>query len=208
MLSKVQSSAVHGIDAYPVEVETHMEGNVPAFGIVGLPDNTVRESRERVISAIKNSGFEFSYNRRITINLAPANLKKGGSAYDLPIAIGILTARGEISEEKLEDIVILGELALDGSIRPVRGMLSIAVEAKNQRRGIGELLLRELERKTGKVGIKRIYLHTATKNLSAQKLFARMGYRIAGIKKSFYPRGQDAFIMSKDIPRVFKNQGI
>ena len=99
MLSKVHSSAIHGIDAHLVEVETHMEGNVPSFGIVGLPDNTVRESRERVISAIKNCGFDFSYNHRITINLAPANLKKEGSAYDLPIAIGILTAQGEISEE-------------------------------------------------------------------------------------------------------------
>ena len=132
MLSKVQSSAVQGIEAYSVEVETHMEGNVPSFGIVGLPDNAVRESRERVISAIKNSGFDFTYNKRITINLAPANLKKGGSSYDLPIAIGILSARGEISEEKLEDTVILGELSLDGVLRPVRGILSIAVESKKQ----------------------------------------------------------------------------
>ncbi len=132
MLSKVHSSAIHGIDAHLVDVETHMEGNVPSFGIVGLPDNTVRESRERVISAIKNCGFDFSYNHRITINLAPANLKKEGSAYDLPIAIGILAAQGEISEEKLEDIVILGELALDGILRPVRGALSIAVEAKKR----------------------------------------------------------------------------
>jgi magnesium chelatase family protein len=132
MLSKIQSSAVHGIEAYAIEVETHMEGSVPSFGIVGLPDNTVRESRERVVSAIKNSGFDFTFNQRITVNLAPADLKKGGSAYDLPIAIGILAARGEISEEKLEDHLILGELALDGVLRPVRGMLSIAVEAKKR----------------------------------------------------------------------------
>jgi len=130
MLSKVHSSAISGIDAYIVEVETHMEGNVPSFHMVGLPDNTVRESRERVISAIKNSGLTFSFNRRITINLAPADLKKGGSSYDLPIALSILSAQGELSEEKLEDFVILGELALDGTLRPVRGVLSSAIEAK------------------------------------------------------------------------------
>jgi magnesium chelatase family protein len=132
MLSKVHSSAIMGIDAYIVEVETHMEGNIPSFHMVGLPDNTVRESRERVISAIKNSGFTFSFNRRITINLAPADLKKGGSSYDLPIALSILSAQGELSEEKLEDFVILGELALDGSLRPVRGVLSSAVEARKK----------------------------------------------------------------------------
>ena len=133
MLSKVLTAAVHGIDAHPVEVETHMEGNVAGYNMVGLPDNAVRESRERVISAIKNSGFRFSYNRRITINLAPADIKKEGSAYDLPIAIGIMAAAGEISEEKLADHIILGELALDGSLRPIHGTLSIAVEARKRK---------------------------------------------------------------------------
>lgn len=106
MLLKVQSSAVHCIDAFPVEVETHMEGNVPSFQLVGLPDSVVRESRERVISAIKNSGFTFSFNRLITINLAPADLKKAGSSNDLPIAVGILSAQGYISEEKLGRILL------------------------------------------------------------------------------------------------------
>jgi magnesium chelatase family protein len=128
MLSKVLSSAVHGIDAYIVEVETHMEGNIPSFTIVGLPDSAIKESRERVISAIKNSGFRFLYNRRITINLAPADIKKEGSAYDLPIALGILAAQGEISEEKLDDLIIMGELALDGKLRPIHGALPIALE--------------------------------------------------------------------------------
>ena len=137
MLSKVLSAAVYGIDAYIVEVETHMEGNVPYFNIVGLPDNSVRESRERVIAAMKNSGYHFTYNRRITINMAPADIKKEGSAYDLPIAIGIMSAQGEISEEKLNDLVILGELSLDGSVRPVHGVLSIAVEARKRgKRGL------------------------------------------------------------------------
>ncbi len=130
MISKVLTSAVMGIDAYQVEVETHIEGNVPFFTIVGLPDNAVRESRERVVAAIKNSGFRFTHQKRITINLAPADIKKEGSAYDLPIAVGILAALGEIPQSKLNDYLILGELALDGTLRPVHGSLSIAVQAE------------------------------------------------------------------------------
>jgi magnesium chelatase family protein len=137
MLSKVLSSAVQGIDAYIVEVETHMEKSIPSFTIVGLPDSAIKESRERVISAIKNSGFQFLYNRRITINLAPADIKKEGSAFDLPIALGILAAQGEISEEKLDDLIIMGELALDGALRPIHGTLPIAVEvSKRGKRGM------------------------------------------------------------------------
>lgn len=139
MLSNVLSGAVQGIDAFIVEVETHMEGNVPYFGLVGLPDNAVKESRERVISAIKNSGRDFTHNKRIIINLAPADIKKEGSAYDLPIAVGILAARGEISQEKIQDTLMLGELALDGSLRPVHGILPIALSA--QRNKIKNLLV-------------------------------------------------------------------
>ncbi|MBD3224184.1 MAG: magnesium chelatase, partial [Caldithrix sp.] len=130
MISKVYSSGLMGIDAFPVEVETHIEGNVPYFGIVGLPDNAVKESRERVVAAIKNSGYRFVHQRRITINLAPADLKKEGSAYDLPIAVGILAAQGDIVPQPFEKLMILGELALDGSIRPIHGSLSIAARAR------------------------------------------------------------------------------
>ena len=133
MISKVLTSAVMGIDAYQVEVETHIEGNVPFFTIVGLPDNAVRESRERVVAAIKNSGFRFTHQKRITINLAPADIKKEGSAYDLPIAVGILSALGELPQTLLNDYLILGELALDGTLRPVHGSLSIAVQAEKDR---------------------------------------------------------------------------
>jgi len=119
-----------GIDAYLVEVETHTEGNVPYFGIVGLPDNAVKESRERVVAAIKNSGYRFVYQRRITINLAPADVKKEGSSYDLPIAIGIMSAQDDIEIAVIDKYLILGELALDGTIRPVHGSLSIAVKAR------------------------------------------------------------------------------
>lgn len=126
MLSKVLSAAVLGIDAYVVEVETHLEGQLPAFATVGLPEGAVRESKERVNAAIKNSGFRFP-QKRVTVNLAPADIKKEGSAFDLPIAIGILAAMGQVSHERLDDFIILGELSLDGSLRPIRGALPIAM---------------------------------------------------------------------------------
>jgi magnesium chelatase family protein len=131
MISKVHSAAVMGIDAYIVEVETHIERSIPYFGIVGLPDSAVKESRERVVSAIKNSDIPFAHQRRITINLAPADIKKEGSSYDLPIAIGILQAQDDVSCDNLEEFIILGELALDGDIRAVHGVLSIAIKAKD-----------------------------------------------------------------------------
>ncbi len=130
MISKIYSAALMGIDAYLVEVETHIERGIPVFGIVGLPDSAVKESRDRVEAAIKNSGFRFSRQQRITVNLAPADIKKEGSSYDLPIAIGILTARGEVNAEAADRYLILGELALDGSLRPIHGALSIAIKAR------------------------------------------------------------------------------
>ena len=128
MLSKVISSAVLGIDAYPVEVETDLFPVLPTFAIVGLPDSAVKESKERVQSAIKNSDFVFP-NKKVTINLAPADIKKEGSAFDLPIAVGILAATGQIAREKFEEYVMLGELSLDGSLRPIHGALSMAISA-------------------------------------------------------------------------------
>ncbi len=142
MISKITSAAVLGIEAHPVEVETHIEGNIPFFGIVGLPDNAVKESRERVIAAIKNSGLKFVHQRRITINLAPADVKKEGSAYDLPIALGILIADGTIHSDKAGENIFLGELALDGSLRPVHGVLPIAVMARQK--GFRSLLIPEV----------------------------------------------------------------
>lgn len=130
MISKVFTAALMGIDAYKIEVETHTEGNTPYFGIVGLPDIAVRESRERVISAIKNSAYKFTHQKRITINLAPADIKKEGSSYDLPIAIGILASQDDVEPQVLSDYLILGELALDGTIRSVHGSLSIAITAR------------------------------------------------------------------------------
>ena len=100
MLSKILTSATYGIDAYLIEVETNVERNIPSFTIVGLPDNAVKESRERVIAAIKNSGFEYPL-KKITVNMAPADIKKEGSSFDLPIAIGLLAAIERIKEESL-----------------------------------------------------------------------------------------------------------
>lgn len=136
MLAKVLSAAVLGIDGYIVKVEAHLERGLPAFATVGLPDSAVKESKERVTAAIKNSGLPFP-QKRITINLAPADIKKEGSAFDLPIAIGILAAMGELDQGGLEDFVILGELSLDGSLRPVRGALPISVAVqRNNIKGI------------------------------------------------------------------------
>ncbi|MBK7980127.1 MAG: YifB family Mg chelatase-like AAA ATPase [Ignavibacteriae bacterium] len=139
MLSKVFSAATYGIDAFILEVETNCEKQIPSFTIVGLPDNAVKESRERVSAAIKNSGFEFPL-KKITINLAPADIKKEGSSFDLPIAVGLLAAFGSINdEEKITSSIILGELALDGTLRRIKGGLSIAVEAK--KRGFKNLIV-------------------------------------------------------------------
>ena len=130
MLARVMSSAVIGIDAYIVEVEVDISKGLPNFSTVGLPEGAVRESKERVKAAIKNSGYDFPSDR-ITVNLAPADVKKEGSAFDLPMAIGILAATGIISSELLLDYLVLGELSLDGLVRPVKGALSVAVTAKD-----------------------------------------------------------------------------
>ena len=129
MFSHLLSATTYGIKAHLVQVETHIATSLPSFSVVGLPDNAVRESRERVYAALKTSGFLFP-RHRLTVNLAPADLKKEGSAFDLPIAVGLLAASDQISGELLDRYVILGELALDGKLRPVHGVLPIAAEVK------------------------------------------------------------------------------
>lgn len=138
MFSKVLSASTFGIDAYLVEVETHSEKQLPSITIVGLPDNAVKESKERVTAALKNSGFEFPL-KKITVNLAPADIKKEGSAFDLPIAVGILAANETFTNYETDKILFLGELSLDGSLRKIKGALPIAVEAKKL--GIEKLVL-------------------------------------------------------------------
>jgi magnesium chelatase family protein len=138
MLSKVCSSTILGIDAYLVEVEIDISGGLPQFSTVGLPEITVKESKERVKSAIKNSGFDFP-NRKITVNLAPADIKKEGTALDLPIAIGILVATDIIKVDKIKDYIIVGELSLDGRVKSIKGALPIAIAAR--REGIKGLII-------------------------------------------------------------------
>ena len=129
MLAKVLSSAVLGIDAYPVEVEVDITSGLPTFTTVGLPEAAVKESKERVKSAVNNSGYRFPADR-ITVNLAPADIKKEGTGFDLPIALGILAATGIIPQDQLSCYLILGELSLDGRIKPVKGSLPMALAAK------------------------------------------------------------------------------
>jgi magnesium chelatase family protein len=125
LYANVLSAAVQGIDAYIVKVEIHLDSSLPAYITVGLPDSAVRESRERVTAAIKNSGFLFP-PKKVTVNLAPASIKKEGAAFDLPVAIGLLTATGQVAPTAGKQIVILGELALDGKLRSIKGALPIA----------------------------------------------------------------------------------
>ena len=137
---RVTASAVLGIDAYLVGVEVDVTGGLAAFNMVGLPDLAVREARERVRSALKNSGLDFPI-RKITVNLAPADIKKEGAAFDLPVAIGILGATSQVDVSRLGEYVIVGELSLDGEIRPMRGALPIAVATKKA--GLKGLILPE-----------------------------------------------------------------
>lgn len=138
MLAKVLSSALIGIDAILVDVEVDLAPGLPAFATVGLPDGAVKESKDRVRAALKNSGYDFPA-RRITANLAPADIKKEGAAYDLPISIGILAATGIIKSDLLQQFILLGELSLDGSLKAIRGALSMAVAAK--RAGLTGIIL-------------------------------------------------------------------
>jgi magnesium chelatase family protein len=138
MLSRIKSCGISGIDGYIVEVETDINNGIPAFDIVGLGDTAVRESKERVRAAIKNAGYDFPV-RRITVNLAPANLRKEGSSYDLPVAIGLAAASGQIDINELGKYIFAGELSLDGEIKPVCGILPMAECARKE--GISNFIL-------------------------------------------------------------------
>jgi len=139
-LAKVNSAAVIGLDAFPIEVEVDISNGLPSFTIVGLPDKAIEESKERVRSAIKNSGVNFPMNR-ITVNLAPADIKKEGPAYDLAIALGILAADGQIPEIN-QNVLLVGELALNGSLRHINGVLPMVSSLKK----FSEIILPEINR--------------------------------------------------------------
>ncbi len=129
MLAKVCSAAVNGIEAYPVEVEVNAGYGDTILVIVGLPDTAVKESRDRVMTALLNSGFTFTFGRT-TINLAPADVKKEGPSFDLPIAVAMLAASEQVETDQLDNFVMVGELALTGALRPVKGVLPIALRAR------------------------------------------------------------------------------
>ena len=130
MLVKVYAAALQGIDATIVTIEVNSSRGIKFF-LVGLPDSAVKESHERIISALQVNGYRFP-SRQIVVNMAPADIRKEGSAYDLPLAIGILASAGEVSEEKLSRYLIMGELSLDGSLQPIKGALPIAISARSQ----------------------------------------------------------------------------
>ncbi|RKY33109.1 MAG: hypothetical protein DRP74_00965 [Candidatus Omnitrophota bacterium] len=127
MLAKVLSFGLCGIEAYPIEIEVDVSNGLPTLSLVGLADTTIKESKQRVKSAVKNSGFKWPEGR-ITINLAPSDLKKEGACYDLPIALGILAGSGQLNSENLNIYYIFGQLSLDGSLQPIRGILPISME--------------------------------------------------------------------------------
>ncbi len=129
MLAKALSSSPLGTEAYLVEVEVDIAPGLPYFATVGLPDQSVKESRDRVRAAISNSGFEFPA-KKITVNLAPADIKKEGTIFDLPIALGILAAMGIVKQQRLSEYIILGELSLDGNVKPIKGVLPVALAAR------------------------------------------------------------------------------
>lgn len=138
MIARVLTATVYGIDGIKIDVEVDITYGLPAFNIVGLPETSVKESKERVRSAIKNAGFEFPGDR-ITINLAPADVRKEGSSFDLPIAVGILAAMGALKNESLKDHLIAGELSLDGRVKAVRGILPVALLTRQE--GIGTIIV-------------------------------------------------------------------
>src|SRR2546430_15952462 len=133
MLAKVCSAAVNGIEAYPVEVEVNSGYGDTIIVIVGLPDAAVKESRDRVMTALINSGFNFTFGRT-TINLAPADVKKEGPSFDLPIAVGMVAASEQMECDQLNNFAMVGELALNGAVRSVKGVLPIALRARQEGR--------------------------------------------------------------------------
>jgi magnesium chelatase family protein len=183
VLARVRSATLSGIEAATIFVEVDVTSGLPSFTTVGLPDSTVRESRDRVRAAIRNAGFEFPIDR-ITVNLAPADLRKEGAAFDLPTAVGILCATGLVKTGRLEHALVVGELSLDASVRPVRGVLPVALHARRQ--GFTPLLVPAANAaEAGVVGgidvIPIASLHDAVEYLNGEReIGAATGHRPSG----------------------------
>ena len=154
MLARVNSGALLGVDAYRVEVEVDLAPGLPAFTTVGLPETAVKESKDRVRGALKNSGYKFPGNR-ITINLAPADVRKEGTGFDLPVAVGILAAQGIVPQEALDNFLLFGELSLDGRLKPTRGVLSVALATREA--GLGLILPKDNAREAAVVQGVEVY---------------------------------------------------
>lgn len=185
MLANVKSMSLHGLDGYLIETQVDVSAGMPSWECVGLPDVSVKESKERVRTAIKNSGFEFQ-SRKIVVNLAPADTKKEGSFFDLPIAIGILINFSEIHINNFNDTVFLGELSLDGKINKINGILPMCIEAK--RLGIKKIILPKENAKEASIvdGIQVIgveYLKQVVKYLNNQQTIQP---ETTNINKIFY----------------------
>ena len=148
MLAIVKSMSLHGLSGFLVETQVDISYGMPSWEIVGLPDASIKESKERVRTAIKNSGLEFP-SRRIVVNLAPANTRKEGAFFDLPIAIGILIATNNIRCTNIEDYIFIGELSLDGKLNKVNGILPMCIEAKNL--GIKKIIIPKQNEKEASV---------------------------------------------------------
>lgn len=187
MLSIIKSMSLHGLDGYLVEVQVDVSAGMPSFDIVGLPDASIKESKERVRTAIKNTGINLQ-SRKIVINLAPANTKKEGALYDLPIAIAILIANEELIANNLEETVFIGELSLDGKINKVNGIFPMCLEAK-------------------KIGIKRVIIPKENANEAAivngiEVIGVDSLYEVMEIMKgNILPK-----IIKVDINNYFKNE--
>lgn len=154
------SASHHGVDAFAVEVEVDLAPGVPSYVTVGLPDTAVKESQSRILAALKNSGFEAPI-KKITVNLAPADIRKEGTSFDLPIAVAMLSAQGIVPSDKLENLYMIGELALDGRVKSIRGALSVSIAVKQNG---GTLLLPSINAKEAAVvnGVKVIPVETLT----------------------------------------------
>ena len=176
MLAKVNSAALYGIDALLVEVEIDLAAGLPQLATVGLAEGAVKESKDRIRAAVKNCGYSFPA-KKITINLAPADIKKEGSAYDMPMAIGILAAEGLVQKNRLKEYLMVGELSLDGEVKPIRGALPIAVAAK--REGLKGIILPEINSREAAViqeievlGVQR--LPQVVEFLNAERVLAQV----------------------------------
>jgi magnesium chelatase family protein len=190
---RARSLALFGIDALPVEVEVDVSAGLPGFSIVGLPDAAVQEARERVRVAISNSGFKFP-TKKVIVNLAPANLRKEGAAFDLPIALGILAVSGEVPAEKLDGLAVVGELSLDGSLRGTRGALSMSEGAFVE--GVPRILLPVMNAReaaaTGKVEV------FGTKSLRESVEFLRGEAEIRAADPEDASRANESFDSTED----------